>query len=153
MYTKQEASQLRQEFWTAFGMYMGPILSAEGEKINWVNYKTGEKNVYFRTQADGESASIAIEITHSDAEIQQIYYEHFKGLKKLLYSELGEEWTWKLHTTDENGKLISRIFAEIEHVSIFNKNTWPQLISFFKPRLIALDAFWSSAKYSFYSLH
>ena len=32
MFSKQEASQLRKEFWTAFGQYMKPVLSADGGK-------------------------------------------------------------------------------------------------------------------------
>ncbi len=46
MFSKQEASQLRKDFWTAFGLYMRPIPSAEGDKINWINYKTGEKDIF-----------------------------------------------------------------------------------------------------------
>ena len=48
MYSKAEATQLRQAFWTAFGQYMAPVPSAEGETTNWINYKTGFKHLYFR---------------------------------------------------------------------------------------------------------
>ena len=152
MYSRQQASQLRQEFWTVFGQYMTPVLSAEGEKVNWGNYKTGEKDIYFKMQADNKTASIAIEITHKDAGIQQLYFEQFGDIKNIIENFLGEEWTWQLHTTNENGKLISRIYKEMNNVSIFNKEQWPLLISFFKPRIIALDDFWSSAKYGFEAL-
>ena len=93
MYSRQEASQLKQEFWTAFGQYMGPVMSAEGEKMNWVNYKTGEKNISFRMHADNKSATIAIELHHKDIDIQQLYFEQFKQLQQLLAESLGEEWT------------------------------------------------------------
>ena len=152
MYSKQEASQLRQEFWTAFGQYMNPILSAEGEKINWINYKTGEKNISFRMHADNKKAIIAIELNHKDIDIQQIYFEQFLQFKNLFDGALQEEWNWQLHTYDEHGKTISRIFKEKTGVSIFQKSDWPELISFFKPRIIALDTFWSSVKYAFESL-
>lgn len=152
MYSKQQASQLKQEFWTVFGQYMTPVLSAEGEKINWINYKTGEKDIYFKMQADNKTAFIAIEITHKDAGIQQLYFEQFAELKKIMENVLEEQWTWQLHITSENGKLISRIFKQMESVSIFKKEEWPLLISFFKPRIIALDEFWSSAKYGFEAL-
>lgn len=143
---------MRQEFWTTFGQYMLPIPSADGEKVAWLNYKTGEKNIYFRMQADHKKASIAIELTHSELGIQQLYYEQFTQLKSVLHSTLGEEWTWVLHTTDEHGKLISRIYAELPGVNIFKKEDWPRLISFFKPRIMALDEFWSMAKYGFEAL-
>jgi hypothetical protein len=152
MYTREQASQIRKEFWTAFGSYMAPIKSAEGVRINWLNYKTGLKNVYFRLDADKRNAFVGIEITHPDEGIQELFFEQFQELKTILKSYLNEEWEWLLHTTDENGKTICRIYTELNNVNVFNKNDWPALISFFKPRILALDEFWSDAKYSFESL-
>jgi len=152
MYSKQEASQLKHEFWTAFGQYMAPVLSAEGEKMNWVNYKTGEKNIAFRMHADNKSATIAIELSHKDSDIQHLYFEQFIQLRNLLAVSLGEEWAWHLHSPDEHGKTISKISATISGVSIFKKDDWPALISFFKPRILALDEFWSNARYAFEAL-
>ena len=149
MYSKEQASQLRQAFWTAFGQYMGPVLSAEGLRTNWVNYKTGVKHIFFRMQADNKHASISIEITHPDKELQQLFFEQFATYKNVLHNTLNENWEWQLHTTDEYGKIISRISTEIAPVSIYQKEDWPKLISFFKPRIIALDEFWSDAKYAF----
>ena len=152
MYSRAEASKLRQDFWLTFGQYMAPVLSAEGLRTNWVNYKTAVKNVYFRMQADTRTARISIEIAHPDTEIQQIYFEQFQALKTLLESSTEEEWTWQLHTTNEHGKTVSLIYSEISGVNIFDKDSWPALISFFKPRIIALDQFWADAKYTFEEL-
>ena len=152
MYSKQEAAQLRKDFWTTFGQYMSPVLSADGEKVSWINYKTGEKGISFRMQADNKKASVAIELTHSDTEIQQLYYEQFLQLKRFLEEAAGEEWRWELHTIDEYGKTVSRIYKELAPVSIFRKEDWPGLISFFKKNIMALDDFWSNMKYSFEAL-
>jgi hypothetical protein len=149
MYSRNEVAQLKKEFWTAFGQYMTPVLSAEGEKISWVNYKTGEKNIFFRMHAGNKEAAVSIELTHSDAGVQQLYYEQFLQLKRFMTDSLGEEWTWQLHTTDEWGKTVSKIFTALEPVSIYKKEDWPRLISFFKTRMIALDEFWGNVKYSF----
>jgi len=149
LYSKEEASQLKQAFWTTFGQYIAPQLSAEGLRANWVNYKTGIKHIFFKMQADKRTASIAIEITHPDAGIQELFYEQFLEYKNILASYQNEPWEWELHGRDEYGKTISRIYKQIKGVSIFNKNDWPELISFFKPRIIALDEFWSDAKYGF----
>jgi hypothetical protein len=152
MYSKDEASQIRQAFWTAFGQYISPQLSADGLKVNWVNYKTSIKHLYFKMEADKRTATIGIVITHPDAGIQELFFEQFKELKNMFNSYLNEDWTWALHDTDEYGKTISRIYLQLDNVSIYNRNDWPQLISFFKPRIIALDEFWSVAQYSFESL-
>src|SRR5688500_12004546 len=128
MYSKQQASQIRQEFWTAFGKYMQPILSSEGEKVNWVNYKTGAKNIYFRMDA-AKGASIAVEITHPDADQQKEYLDKFIQLKTIFNEIVGEDWNWETGVQDENGRSISRIYTELSNVNIFNKADWPALIS------------------------
>ena len=149
MYSKKETSQLRQEFWTAFGYYMSPVLSAEGEKINWVNYRTGEKDIFFRMNADNKLASIGIEITHKDAGLRAFYFEQFIQIKSALRESLREDWTWIPQVQNEYGKMISFIFTTLENKSILERSDWPELITFFKPRIIALNQFWIDAKYWF----
>lgn len=149
MYSKQEAAQLKKEFWTAFGQYMTPVLSAEGEKVSWLNYKTGEKNVFFKLEADNKTATAAIELSHSDVDIQQLYSEQVLQLKKIFETTVEEDWSWQLQTADPYGKIVSRIYTELTGVSVFKKEDWPQLISFFKSKIIALDEFWSNVKFSF----
>ncbi|RZM28394.1 MAG: DUF4268 domain-containing protein [Pedobacter sp.] len=149
MYSKDQASQLKQAFWTAFGQYISPHPSAEGLKINWINYKTGIKHLHFRMHADGKSGFIAIEISHSDLGMQELVFEQFKEFRAILQGYIGEDWDWDLHVADENGKTVSRIIKRLSDVSIFKQEDWPALISFFKPRMIALDEFWTDVKYSF----
>jgi hypothetical protein len=149
MYKKEEASQVRQAFWKAYGMYMALQFSAEGLKINWINYKTGIKYLNFKMDADKKHAYIRIHLSHPDIEIQQMMMEQFRAVEKLLQLSIGEEWEWRLHETDEQGNIYSFIGISIDDVNIFNQNDWPTLIQFFKPRIIALDAFWSEAQYAF----
>lgn len=149
MYSKDQASQIRQSFWTAFGQYIAPQPSADGLRINWINYKTGIKHLNFKMQADNRLAYIAIEMSHPDPAMQELMFEQFTELKNILNSSLQEEWDWQLHIQDENHKIISRIICILPATSIFKQDDWPALISFFKPRIIALDEFWSVAQYSF----
>ena len=149
MYTRQESSRIKQAFWTAYGQYMQPVPSASGEKVNWVNYKTGIKHLYFRMHADRKGAYIAIELTHPNLTIQQDQYDQLIQMRNLLEEQLNESWDWLPMTSDEYGKIISQVKKELTEVNIFNQEDWPELISFFKPRIIALDAFWNFAKYSF----
>lgn len=148
MYSKDQVSQLKQAFWTAFGQYIAPQPSAEGLKINWINYKTGIKHLNFKLHAENKSAYIAIVISHPDLDIQELIFEQFLAFKKILDSCLQEEWEWQLKVPDEH-KTVSRIICILPDASIFKQEDWPKLISFFKPRIIALDEFWSDAQYSF----
>lgn len=148
MFTREQSSRIRQEFWTVFGKYMSPIFSAEGLKINWINYHTSIKDVYFRMDAGPKSATISISLEHNDAGIRALYFEQFEEFRNILRDTLEEEWHWQQDVSAE-GKVISRIYRELPGVSVFNKDHWPELISFFKPRIIALDSFWENAKYTF----
>lgn len=103
-------------------------------------------------EADQKQAFIAIVLAHHDIEIQQLFFEQFLELKKILQERIGEPWEWELHANNEHGKVISRIYKAIAPVNIFNQNDWSSLISFFKPRIIALDDFWSDARYTFEAL-
>jgi len=152
MYSRQEASQLRQEFWTAFGLYMQPIPSADGGKVNWINYKTGEKDIYFRLSAGTCRAFIALQLAHRDEGIRQIYYEQLLQLRPLLDGEAKTPWEWSAAAEDEEGRAFAGAVQALDDVSIFRREDWPRLISFFKPRLLELDRFWSEAKYVFESL-
>jgi hypothetical protein len=152
MYSKEEASRIRQSFWTSFGQYVSPILSEEGTKLNWINYKTGLKDVYFRMNVDQKKAVISIEINHPDPGLQELFFQQFEELKIYLHSVLEEEWKWELHVPNEHGRIISKISKELTNVSVFKIEDWPEIISFFKPRIIALDHFWSDAKYNFDAL-
>ena len=152
MYSRGESSAIRQEFWTAFGKYMNPIPSSEGLSINWINYHTRVKDVYFRMEAGPKTASIAITLEHRDAGIRELYLEQFLELKELLHSTLEEEWSWEPSVSLPDGKVISQIGTVLPGVSVFNKDQWGDIISFFKPRIIALDSFWENARYSFEDL-
>jgi len=152
MFSRKEASELRQAFWTAFGQYMQPIPGAEGEKVNWVNYKTGEKHIHFRMDADKRSARVAVTLTHKDAGLRQIYFEQFEQLKPVFIQHCGADWNWLPEAYDDWGAAVSKIEVMQEDVNVFRKDDWPLLISFFKPRILALDAFWCETKYFFEAL-
>ena len=128
---------------------MRPVPGANGDIINWLNYKTGIRYLYFRMNADNKQASIAIELRHPDFLLQRQYFEKLQQVKILLEEQTGEQWLWQLHQTEEDGITVSRISITLENVNIFNAANWPTIISFLKPRLLALDKFWEVVKEGF----
>jgi hypothetical protein len=128
---------------------MKPVPNAQGRRINWPNYRTGVKDVYFRMKAEQEFASIGIELGHKDEELQELYFEQFKELKSLLKTSIGEDWEWKLHSKNEVGQVVSKIEKVITGVNVMEEYYWPEIISFLKPRIIALDEFWDNVKPAF----
>ncbi|MCW3102324.1 MAG: hypothetical protein JWO09_764 [Bacteroidetes bacterium] len=152
MYSRSEASQLKHEFWIAFGRYLSLHHSSEGMKVNWVNYHTGHKYMYFRMEAGKDRASVGIELRQPDELMRELYFDRFSSFRTIIHTALNEEWRWEKDATDEHGKSISRIYTETRNVNVYDKSTWPEIISFLKPRIIALDEVWNDIKDAFEDL-
>ena len=149
MFSKEDAYRIKKEFWISYGTYMKLQMNAEGTRINWINYKTDIKGVYFRTDVERKFAEVSIEISHPDPSIQQLIFEQFEEYENVLQSYLGEEWIWTKEDYDDDGKQIGTIQTRLENVSIFREADWPQIIPFLKDRMINLDQFWCDHKESF----
>lgn len=146
MYSKAKAAQLKEKFWTSFGRYMHPVPNSAGERINWINYKTGKKDVFIRLQADNKLATIALVLQHNDLELRQKLYTLLQSFNESLQQPAAYNWQWFPETFNEYGKSVAKIEAGIAGVNIFNEQSWPVIINFLKPYLIALDAFWNEVK-------
>lgn len=150
MYSKQQASALRQAFYTAFGAYMAPILSADEEPQNWINYKTGVKHILIRMDTPNRGASVGFVLTDPDPVERLQVFEQLQQLQGILNETTGfADWIWEPTTYNQTGQEISRVYVALERASVLNKADWPELISFFKARLIALDQFWRLVKFQF----
>ena len=147
MYNREEVSKIKQAFWTAFGLYMRPVPSATGLKVNWVNYKTGIKHLYFKMDTEPGKATIQILLNHSNEEERLAFYDQWLLNKAFLEEALGEEWLWEREMTDNTNH--SCISKSLDGVEVLRKQDWPAIISFFKPRIIAIDAFWNEMRMVF----
>jgi hypothetical protein len=149
MYTKAEASAVKQKFWTSFGKYMQPVPSASSEKVNWINYKTGIKGIYFKMDANKDFVYISIEIFLPDKALEHQYYQTFRNLAKQFEEVVGIDWETKENHITNDYKSVSIIYTELQNVNIFKESDWPTIIEFLKKNIIALDAFWDSYKPAF----
>lgn len=150
MYTREEISKIKQTFWAAFGSYMKPIQSAGGLPVTWLNYKTGVNGISFKMDADRDHAIILISLSHKNPETRQSHYQQFIRLQPMLWDALKEDdWIWKENETDWFGKTTSSISKLLENVNVLKQSDWPEIISFLKPRIMALDEFWAITKPAF----
>lgn len=149
MYSKEEAQRIRTKFWTSFGQYMKLHRSSEGQTVNWINYKTGIKDIFFKADVTNKSATLSIEITHKDQGIRELVFEQFEEFQPLFNSYFEQEWIWDKQHYDEHGKIVSTIKLTLENLSVFKESDWVAIINFLKINLIKLDEFWNDVKDSF----
>jgi Domain of unknown function (DUF4268) len=138
--------KLKDEFWTTFGKYMALHPSASGEKVNWINYKTGVKLVQFRLEVNEKKAGIYIELLKAELEVQKKLFNQLNRDIDLLIGYTDANWLSESQSTTTEGRIISRIYQERPDVNVYFKSDWPAIISFLKFELIGVDKFWTEQK-------
>lgn len=130
MFSKQEAQELKKEFWTAFG---------KSFPRKWILYNTKIKDMSFKFYADNKKAEVSLDIEMKDELFRNAYYEKFWSLEGLLEEEAGLPLKEEKFYLD-NGKEISRFWYELHGVSIYNKASWQTIFEFFVEKMSAFEA-------------
>ncbi len=132
MFSKEEALQIKKDFWIAF--------AAEYPR-KWLLYNTKIKDVTFKFYVDNKKAQVLLDIEPKDENKRIIYYEKVESLKNILLEDYLEDAIFERHFYLENGKVISRIWVEKTGISINNKNTWNAVFDFFNEKMDAFERF------------
>ena len=132
MFSKEEALQIKKDFWISF---------ANEYPKKWLLHKTKIKDVSFKFYADNKIAQVLLDIEPKDEEKRTIYYEKIESLKNILLEEYLPEAIFERHFFLENGKEISRIWVHLDGVSINNKKSWPTIFEFFDAQMSAFELF------------
>ena len=143
MYSRNQIARLKHGFWTSFGRYMLPVQSAGYEKVNWVNYKTGVKGIFFKMEVGLNGAILSIQITGDELQ-RKNSYQKLLQLKNVFENSVPGNWEWVIEKQDENGQFICTIESTLTGVNITDKNDWPEIISFLKSGMIGLDKYWNA---------
>lgn len=132
MFSKEESKKLRQQFWTSFGIVY---------RQKWILYDTKKKEIQLKFSFDRKSAQVSLDITDPDELIRAYYFEKLQSLRKILTSEYWPNAVYQEHYELPEGKTISRIFVQLDGVSIHNQKDWPQVMKFLNDNMLKLEAF------------
>jgi len=132
MFSKEEAQQIKKEFWTAF---------AEAYPRKWLLYDTKIKDFTFKFYVDNKKAQVLIDIEPKDEEKRKIYYEKIESLKTILLEEYLDDAIFERNFYLETGKCISKIWVEKNGISLFNKASWDDIFDFFNEKMDAFERF------------
>ena len=139
MYSKEEAKQIRVEFWEQFRNYTNKRRRNKGRTGKWILNRTGINSVNLKFHFDQETALVGIDIETRNLDTRIAMYEKLETLQKQINKALGENTIWELEYIRENNKPISRVYTAISDVSIFDKTTWNRVNMFFFDRMTALE--------------
>ncbi|MEX1001352.1 MAG: DUF4268 domain-containing protein [Crocinitomicaceae bacterium] len=141
MIDKEVAKTLRIEFWSHLENQLKKIRNPHGSKVNWMNYNTGVRHLYFRMEADEEGSRLCIDLQFKDPDIRALYYEQFEELSDQLEKRF-KNLEWHPQWEHWNGKTISRLAIEKKGCSLYNKDDWDKMHLFLKINFKKLDEFW-----------
>lgn len=132
MFSKNEAKQLRQEFWIAFG---------KSYPRKWILYNTKIKDFSFKFYFDTTRAMVSLNIESKDLQKRMELWQKLISLKSVLIENYLPEIKFEEYAYLENNIDTSRAFVTIENVSIHNKNTWQETMVFLHEHMIKFEAF------------
>lgn len=133
MFSKEEAKQIREEFWESFG---------KSFPKKWILYNTKIKDFSFKFYFDNKKAMVLLDIEHDDIENRIRYFEKIISLKNILLTEYLPNAIFEKNYCLDNQKEISRIYVLLENVCIYNKNTWAETMDFFYKKMVCFELFW-----------
>jgi len=137
MFSKAESKKLRQQFWTSFGIVF---------RRKWVLYDTGIKELQLKFTFNRKFAQVSIDVLDEDPLIRAYYFEKLLSLKNILVSEYLPEAIYDEEYELPEGKVISRVYVQLDHVSIHNRNQWPEAMKFLNDAMNRMEAFFMEYK-------
>ena len=137
MFSKADSQKIKREFWIEF---------AEVYPRKWLLYDTKIKDFSFKFYVDNKIAQVTLDIEHKDDEKRKIYFEKIESLKQILNDDFMNDVVFERHYHLETGKIISKVWVEKNGISVFNKNTWPEIFEFFDEKMDAFERFFYEYK-------
>ena len=132
MFSKEDSRKLREEFWISFG---------KSFPNKWTLYKTKVKGLSFKFHFDLKIAMVSIDVD-SDIEQRAKVWDKLVALKTILIDEYLPEAIYEDFFILDNQKDISRIFVQLNDVSIHNKNSWRETMEFLNKSMLAIETFY-----------
>ncbi len=132
MFSKEEAKRIKREFWINF---------SEEYPRKWLLYNTKIRDFSFKFYVDNKKAQVLLEIEPKDEELRKIYFEKVESLKNVLIDEYIEDAVFERDFYLENGKTVSRVWVQLDNISVNNRNSWPQIFDFFNEKMSAFELF------------
>lgn len=132
MFSKEEAARMKKEFWTEF---------ANAYPRKWLLYDTKIKDFSFKFYVDNKKAQVTLDIEPRDEEKRKIYYEKIESLKTIFQEDFIPDAVFERNFHLDSGKIISKIWVEKNGISLYNKNTWPEIFDFFYENMDMFERF------------
>ena len=140
MYTKEEAKQLRKDFWILFGKRCKAVPELQGKKKKWILYDTKINGLDLKFEVDREFARVMIEVNHRSENKRLEIYEKLEKYKPILEEGFPDGLHWNFLYRREKGEEVCRIYKEQTGFDIHSRKQWPDIFNFLIENMLKLEA-------------
>jgi len=138
MFSKEEAKELRLEFWHKLENRTRRLPGQKGKKKKWILDRTEIKGLDLRFDVDRKKVIVALEINHRQEEKRLELFERLETAKTLFEEAFGGPLTWDYLYEKPNGKQVCRVYVERD-ADMYIKEQWPDIFYFLIDNMIRLE--------------
>ncbi len=138
MLSKEQAQEIRHEFWHKLESKSRRIPGQNGKPIRWMGDHTGVKGLDLRFDLTNGRVIVAIEInTHSEAKDNALW-ERLCQCRPLIEKHFEAQLVWDKEFVREAGNVVKRLYVMTEG-NIYDKEQWPAMIHFMIDNMLRLE--------------
>lgn len=139
MYTKEEAKQLRLDFWEGFGTYSKSLDYLIPNRGRWILYYTGTKHLELKFDVERHIIRVALELNHRDENRRFDLYTQLEKYKVIIEDTFGEGLIWDYVYTTASGNEVCRIYVEGEGFDFHCRDDWSRMYEFMAENMSKLE--------------
>ena len=131
MLKEDDKKELRVEFWKRFKHFSNIKKLKEKKPGKWIMNDTGIKQIQLKFDIDEQHAQAGIYIRTNNLDKRVELWDKIENLKNILEERIPHTLNWEVEYFITDKRSISRVFAQLDNVNIYNKTCWKQVWNFF----------------------
>ncbi len=139
MFSKEQTQQLRETFWTNFGLWCENQPALLHRKPMWMLYNTKIRHVQLKFDATRKHADVILEVNHKNEELRLDVYEIIEKYRNILESGLEGVLIWDFLYTLDDGKPVARAYCRLHNVDYLQEKYHEAIFTFFMNHMLLLE--------------
>lgn len=146
MYSKEEAKQLRLDFWKGFGDYSKTLAYLRPNRGRWILYYTKIKHLELKFEVLRHTVRVMIEVNHKNENKRLDLFEQLQQYKKIIETAYGGALTWDFVFTTPSGNEVCRIYTENNSFDYHNQKQWPEMYQYMAEEMRRIELAFKEVK-------
>lgn len=146
MYNKEEAKQLRLDFWNDFAQYSKKLKELKPNRGRWIMYYTGIKGLELKFDIERYVIRVALELNYRREYHRLEVYEQLEKYKPVIDEIFGEGLIWDFDYTTASGNEVCRLYVEQEGGDFHKREQWQDMFVFMADNMIKIEKAFNAVK-------